>query len=190
MFVTLFPNILLWLCDLGKFFIKHDHGIIQNNMVLSNIFNLLLFHRSAKFIWWKYFKFGPWKRRNHFDRSNRYSYYRNVNNNQKWFKHYQQYFRWDHKTCGGGRDLSIIGLFLFTIPRIFNTKNDTIQYQKTIPPKNIFFKILLHFSPFQTILSIFWKSPFLGPKKAHIMGIWAENHPFGVFSYKCLELSN
>ena len=27
------------------------------------------------------------------------------------------------------RDLSIIGLFLFTIPRIFNTKNDTIQYQ-------------------------------------------------------------
>ena len=88
------------------------------------------------------------------------------------------------------RDLSIIGLFLFTIPRIFNTKNDTIQYQKTIPSKNNFFKILLHFSPFQTILSIFWKSPFLGPKKAHIMGIWAENHPFGVFSYKCLELSN
>ena len=87
------------------------------------------------------------------------------------------------------RDLSIIGLFLFTIPRIFNTKNDTIQYQKTIPPKNNFF-ILLHFLPFQTILSIFWKSPFLGPKKAHIMGIWAENHPFGVFSYKCLELSN
>ena len=27
------------------------------------------------------------------------------------------------------RDLSIIGLFLFMIPRIFNTKNDTIQYQ-------------------------------------------------------------
>ena len=88
------------------------------------------------------------------------------------------------------RDLSIIGLFLFTIPRIFNTKNDTIQYQKMIPPKNNFFLISLHFSPFQTILSIFWKSPFLGPKKAHIMGIWAENHPFGVFSYKCLELSN
>ena len=87
------------------------------------------------------------------------------------------------------RDLSIIRFFLFTIPRIFNTKNDTIQYQKTIPPKNNFF-ILLHFLPFQTILSIFWKSPFLGPKKAHIMGIWAENHPFGVFSYKCLELSN
>ena len=37
------------------------------------------------------------------------------------------------------RDLSIIGLFLFMIPRIFNTKNDTIQYQKTIPPKNNFF---------------------------------------------------
>ena len=88
------------------------------------------------------------------------------------------------------RDLSIIGLFSFTIPRIFNTKNDTIQYQKTIPPKSIFLKILLHFSPFQKILSIFWKSPFLGPEKAHIMGIWAENHPFGVFSYKCLELSN
>ena len=48
----------------------------------------------------------------------------------------------------------------------------------------------MHFLPFQTILSIFWKSPFLGPKKAHIMGIWAENHPFGFFSYKCLELSN
>ena len=28
-----------------------------------------------------------------------------------------------------GRDRSIIGLFSFTIPRIFNTKNDTIQYQ-------------------------------------------------------------
>ena len=27
------------------------------------------------------------------------------------------------------RDLSIIELFLFTIPRIFNTKKDTIQYQ-------------------------------------------------------------
>ena len=40
------------------------------------------------------------------------------------------------------RDLSIIGLFLFTIPRIFNTKNDAIQYQKTIPPKNIFFNII------------------------------------------------
>ena len=27
------------------------------------------------------------------------------------------------------RDLSIIELFLFMIPRIFNTKKDTIQYQ-------------------------------------------------------------
>ena len=36
----------------------------------------------------------------------------------------------------------------------------------------------------------FLKIPIFGPKKAHIMGIWAENHPFGVFSYKCLELSN
>ena len=66
---------------------------------------------------------------------------------------------------------------------LFNTNK---QYHL----ENFFLKILLHFSPFQTILSIFWKSPFLGPKKAHIMGIWAENHPFGFFSYKCLELSN
>ena len=66
---------------------------------------------------------------------------------------------------------------------LFNTK-------KRYHLKIIFFLISLHFLPFHTILSIFWKSPFLGPKKAHIMGIWAENHPFGVFSYKCLELSN
>ena len=66
---------------------------------------------------------------------------------------------------------------------LFNTNK---QYHLEIK----FYFILLHFSPFQTVLSIFWKSPFLGPKKAHIMGIWAENHPFGVFSYKCLELSN
>ena len=65
---------------------------------------------------------------------------------------------------------------------LFNTKK---RYHL-----KIYFLILLHFLPFQTIPSIFWKSPFLGPKKAHIMGIWAENHPFGFFSYKCLELSN
>ena len=100
------------------------------------------------------------------------------------------YYIFVKSTIGLSRDLSIMGLFLFMIPRIFNTKNDTIQYQKTIPTKKKFFLILLHFLPFQTILSIFWKSPFLGPKMAHIMGFWAENHLFRVFSFKCLELSN
>ena len=88
------------------------------------------------------------------------------------------------------RDLIFLVLFIFPIPRINNTENNTIQEYSILTKKILIFFILLHFSPFQTILSIFWKSPFLGPKKAHIMGIWAENHPFGVFSYKCLELSN
>ena len=88
------------------------------------------------------------------------------------------------------RDLIFLVLFIFPIPRINNTENNTIKEYSILTKKIFRFFILLHFSPFQTILSIFWKSPFLGPKRAHIMGFWAENHPFGVFSYKCLELSN
>ena len=91
---------------------------------------------------------------------------------------------------GTSRVLNSIVLFIFPIPRINNTENNTIQEYSILTKIWNSFLILLHFSPFQTILSIFWKSPFLGPEKAHIMGIWAENHPFGVFSYKCLELSN
>ena len=88
------------------------------------------------------------------------------------------------------RALIFLVLFIFPIPRINNTENNTIQEYSILTKKILKFFILLHFSPFQTILSIFWKSPFLGPKMAHIMGFWAENHLFRVFSFKCLELCN
>ena len=76
---------------------------------------------------------------------------------------------------------------LLEIPRINNTENNTIQEYSILTKKFLNFFILLHFSPFQTILSIFWKSPFLGPKMVHIMGFWVL---FKVFSFRCLELSN
>ena len=63
-----------------------------------------------------------------------------------------------------GRDRSIIGLFSFTIPRIFNTKNDTIQYQKTIPPKNNFFNFIA-FLAISDNSKHFLKIPIFGPKK-------------------------
>ena len=88
------------------------------------------------------------------------------------------------------RVLNSIVLFIFPIPRINNTIHITIQEYSKLTKIWNFLKILLHFLPFQTILSIFWKSPFLGPKMAHIMRFWAENHLFRVFSFKCLELSN
>ena len=79
------------------------------------------------------------------------------------------------------RDLSIIGLLLFTIPRIFNTKNDTIQYQKTIPPKNIFFKNFIAFLAISDNSKHFLKIPIFGPKKGAHYGNLGWKSPFGGF---------
>ena len=53
------------------------------------------------------------------------------------------------------RVLNSIVLFIFPIPRINNTKSNTFQEYSILTKKIFFLIILLHFSPYQTILSIF-----------------------------------